>query len=930
MTCFLFRIGHPLMTKSKVFVLWMFLFIQGVVKAQETQVNGRVVDVMSNEGVAGVRVSLENTLFEIKTNVSGVFSFINKELPKGEQVLALEKEGFVKKRFPIVINSEEILDMGLLYMEVDVIEESLQIGTISLEDNELNDEGAALDNISGLLQSSKDVFLKAAAYDFSSTFFKPRGYDSGDGKVLINGIEMNKLYNGRPQWGNWGGLNDVQWNRTFSLGLSANENTFGGLAGTSNMIMRASQYRKGGRISYAVANRSYRGRVMASYNSGLLKKGWSFSFLISRRYGKEGNNEGTVYDANSFFVSVEKELGERQSLNFTAFYTPNRRGKSSANTQEVYDLKGTNYNSYWGYQNGEIRNSRVRKIAEPVLMLNHYWDLSENTQLNTNLAYQFGKIGNSRLGYDNAPNPDPSYYKKLPSYNVANPSGSQFDMAYVNLQKFQQDGQIDWANLYASNKFYDGPARYYLYEDRNDDRQFTVNTILNSRLNEHFTLNAVLRFKNLNSANFANMIDLLGADDYLDLDTFNQGDRAQSDLHNLNRRIGVGEKLKYNYELRANVYGGFVQGQFHYKRFDFYLGGKINKTRYQRQGLYQNGSYPDDSFGKSKVLDFTTFGAKTGVTYKINGQHFLKLNTAYYTKAPTLRNSFSNSRQNNQTVNGIQEEQIFNVDGSYVFRTHSIRARLTGYYTEMNKASDIHFFYADGISGLGRNVTTAFVQEVLTGIQKRHLGGEFGIEAQITPTIKLKGAAALGQYTYANNPKLYLTSDDFEHALDLGKSYLKNYKIAGGPQQAYQIGFEYSDPDYWHIGVTSNFFSHAYVNISPTTRSQNFYLDTDGIPFNDYEQRKTRGLLQQEDFGKYMLLNIVGGKSWKIKKYYLGLFATLNNVLDKTYKTGGYEQGRSANYRTLLEDSQNEPRVFGAKYWYGYGTTFYAHVYVRF
>ena len=67
---------------------------------------------------------------------------------------------------------------------------------------------------------------------------------------------MNKQFNGRPQWSNWGGLNDAQRNREFSMGLKANDYTFGGLAGTTNIVMRASQYRKGGRVSYAAANRS--------------------------------------------------------------------------------------------------------------------------------------------------------------------------------------------------------------------------------------------------------------------------------------------------------------------------------------------------------------------------------------------------------------------------------------------------------------------------------------------------------------------------------------------------------------------------------------------------------------------------------------------------------------------------------------------------
>ncbi len=898
--------------------------------AQEPIITGRVLDTNSSEPIPDVDVSILNSIFSTTTNAEGTFSFSQESLPQGEQVLKVSKAGYVALRIPVTIQNNAPVALESILMEVDLSAIEAQIGVISLSDDQLDEDEGTSYNVSGLLQASKDVFLNAASYDFSATFFRPRGYDSEDGKVLINGLEMNKLYNGRPQWSNWGGLNDVQRNQMFSMGISANEYTFGHLAGTTNIIMRASQYRKGGRISYATSNRSYRGRVMGSYNSGLLPSGWAYSVLVARRFGEEGYNDGTLYDANSFFASVERKFNDAHSLNLTAFYTPNRRGKSSPNTQEVYDLKGTTYNAYWGEQDGEIRNSRIKEVEEPVIMLNHFWDISENTQLNTNIGYQFGKIGNSRLGYDNAPNPDPTYYQKLPSYFLADPTGPNYEGAYQSYSKFVNDGQIDWQDIYETNIFYGGTSRYYLYEDRNDDKQISANTILNSKLTDNIALTASFNYRNLNSNNFANMIDLLGGNGYLDVDTFNFGDEAQSDLNNPDRVIGEGDKFKYNFELDATDYNGFVQGQFTYSKVDFYLAGKLGKTSYQRNGLYRNGNFADNSFGESEKLDFTTYGGKAGATYKISGRHIFEVNGAYFTDAPSLRNSFSNSRQNNATVIGLTEEKNINIDGSYIFRSPIVKARLTGYYTLMQDASEISFYYADGISVPGRSATTAFVQEVLTDIDKKNVGAEFGIEAQVTPTIKLKGAAAYGQNTYDNNPNLYLTSDDFDDAVNYGKSYLENYKVAGGPQQAYQVGFEYRDPDFWWFGATTNYFSNAYIDVSPLTRTENFYLDTDGIPFNDYDPAVARELLKQEKFDDYMLVNVVGGKSWKINDYFVGFFASINNILDQKYKTGGFEQGRSANYRTLSEDSANDTRVFGPKYWYGYGTTYYLNVYVRF
>jgi hypothetical protein len=437
------------------------------------------------------------------------------------------------------------------------------------------------------------------------------------------------------------------------------------------------------------------------------------------------------------------------------------------------------------------------------------------------------------------------------------------------------------------------------------------------------------------------MTDLLGADNYLDIDYYAFGPEtpeAQSDLLNPNRLVGEGDRFKYNYVFDAVDYSGFAQAQFQFKKVDFYLAGKIGKTTYQRTGLYKNGHFPDNSLGESEELDFTTYGAKAGATYKITGRHMIDVNGGYFTKAPTLRNSFSNSRQNNQAVIGLEEETLQTVDLSYIFRSPKINARLTGYYTKILDATEISFYYADGISfntqqgfsDFGRGSTQAFVQEVLTGVDKRHVGLEFGIEGKLTQTLTLKGAAAVGQNIYDNNPNVYVTSDDFENEVDFGKSYLKNYHIAGGPERAYQIGFEYRDPDYWFFGATTNYFSNAYVDPSPITRTKNFYLDTDGIPFNDYDPEVARELLKQEEFGDYFLVNFIGGKSWKIDDYYIGFFGVISNVLDEEYKTGGYEQGRNANYRSLVEDTSNKKRIFGPKYWYGYGTNFYLNVYFRF
>ena len=828
-----------------------------------------------------------------------------------------------------VIISDTINDLSTTNDVVDLF-------SISLSDDELNDDTSASDNISGLLNSSMDVFYRTAAYEFSSSFFKVRGLDSDNAVVHINGVKMNKLYNGRPQWSNWGGLNDVLRNQELSNGSIPLKYNFGGILGSNNINIRASEYGEGGRITYSSSNRSYSNRLMATYNSGMLEKGWAYSLSIGRRWGNEGYQDASFYDSNSAFLSVQKIFNNKHSLNFAAIYAPNRRGKVSPNTQEVYDLKGIKYNEYWGYHDGEKRNSRVKRVVEPILLLNHDWSIDDKSSLETSIGYQFGEMGNSRLDYAGGANPSPAYYQDLPSYYLADTDGPDYEGAYIAQENFINNGQINWNRIYDANLTNNQAnlnAAYVLYEDRVDDTQLTINSAYNREINENIKVTASANYRNLVSDNFAEIFDMLGGYSYSNIDSF---DYLDYNLLSPNSIVSEGDKFKYHYRMNAEEMSLFSMINFSFNKLEFYVAGDITNTTYQRDGIFENEANAGNSAGKGDEISFDGYGIKAGITYKFSGKHILDFNSAYLQKAPSIRNTFTNSRVNHNVVgsdiNGlindspITEEKIMSFDANYIFRTPIFTGRLTGFYSEVKDANEISFYYADGLVGFEDD--SEFIQEILQGIDKKYLGVEFGVEAQIIPTVKLKGAASIGQYTYDNNPYLYLGADN--NTVAVGPSNLENYKIAGGPQKAYSVGFEYRDPDYWFIGITSNFFTNTYVDVSPLTRTQNFYLAQDGLPFNDYDISIARQLLKQEKFDDYMVVNMIGGKSWKIDDYYVGFFASINNILDQKYRTGGFEQGRNANYQQLLQDTNKPKRVFGPKYWYGRGTNYFLNLYFRF
>jgi len=923
------------------------LFVMQVVFAfaqQGTLVKGKVVDAKSQKQLQNVVATLQNTTLTTLTNSDGVFVFLS--APAGNHLLEISSTGYSRQILSIEVVEGQPLDIGLVVLEEDQTQEQ-QLSLITITENDLGDDNSGSESTAGLLQASRDAFQQAAAFNWGQSRFRIRGLDNEYGTTMINGISMNKVYDGRPQFSNWGGLNDATRNQEFTMGSGPSDYTFGGILGTQEINTRASFYRPGTRVSFSGTNTNYSWRMMGTHASGMNKDGIAYVISASRRWAEEGYFDGTDYGANSFFASIEKRFNDKHSLNFTAIYAQNSRGKNSPNTQEVTDLTDEKYNSYWGYQNGKKRNSRDKDVEEPIFMLSHYWKINDKNTLNTNVSYQFGSIGNSRLDFNGAANPDPTYYRNLPSY-FSTASAPEADITRQR-NFFLANRQINWDAIYYGNTEAitnsddieigrrAKESGTILYEDRTDDKQWTANTILNSQLSDNIILNAGGTYRKLKSENFQNVLDLLGGSFYSDIDPFLIGIRQQSDLDNPDRKVVVGDKFGYNYILNADIIDAFTQFKFSYTKFDFYMAQNFTRTQYQREGIYRNGNYPNSSKGKGEKVSFENFGFKGGMTYKLTGRHLFDVNAAYMTKAPSMRNTFQNARNNNNIVTDLQSEKVMSVDASYIIRAPKLKARITGYYSTIKDATDIGFYFAEGLGVLsadGEAVSSngnAFVAEIVSGMNRKNMGGELGIEYQLTQTIKVTGTAAYGQYTFDNNPNVKLSVDNIRSVIDFGSSSMKDYKQPGMPQQAYGLGIEYRDPKFWWVGVNGNYLADNYSDISPLLRTNNFFNNpATGAPFAEATEEGARFLLKQEKFDPVSLVNLVGGKSWRIDGKTFGFFASINNVFDEVYKTGGFEQARNANYRELSEDFIGGTRSFGPKYFYGYGRTYFINLYVNF
>ncbi len=789
---------------------------------------------------------------------------------------------------------------------------------IVLSQDDLNDDTESQD-VSSLLQGSRDVFVNTAGYTFGALRFRMRGYNSDNNEVLINGISMNDEERGNVYWSLWGGLNDAVRYKQYTNGLNAALYSFGNIGGSTYISTRASQYRKGVSASYAISNRSYRNRIMLSYATGMMDNGWAFMGSASKRWAQEGYIKGTSYDAYAYFLSAEKKINDKHSIGITFFGSPSIRGKASGSVQEAYDLLDDNYyNPNWGYQNGEVRNARMTNSHKPQIILTHYHQPTKNTKVTTSLAYGFGTYATTALDWYNTRDPRPDYYRNLPSY-YDDPTASA-----AVAEAFKKNHQLDWDYFYKINKSNESGRSSYIIENRKTDyTEAKANMIINHKVNDNYFIDGGLFYKYYKGRHYKEIDDLLGGQYYLDIDKYAERDfpndpsMIDNDLNKTEVKVKEGDVFGYDYDMNKRNYGAWLQWRGELPKLDYFISLKLEEISFWRTGHMRNGKFPDNSYGDSPKNNFFNYNLKAGLTYKINGRNYLYAESFYGTRAPYIKNSYISPRTRDYTVDNLQNETITSVEGGYILRTPIVKGRLTGYYTRFQNQTEVYSFYND--------LHNSYTNQIITGKDLQNVGMELGIDAKLTPTITATAVAAVSQNIYYDRAEGVIIQDnDASQIGDPRTLYIKNYYQGNGPQDAYSVGLKYSSPKYWFVSLKANYFANRWLAINPARRTTEAVSNETGSDAVEYDSEQWHAIIDQEKLPDAFTLDFFGGKSWKIKDYYIYLNASVNNLLNnKDIITGGYEQRR-------YDYKDRNPEKFPPKYFYGYGANYFISLGIRF
>lgn len=938
-------------------------------KTEPIVLRGRLVNEDGTSVISGAHITLANQNISTQTNANGEFTFFYIE--PGDEELIVYADGFLSTVELVQIAPNQATNIGDIALQYDIVKEAQDEILLNLTEEEMSDDEGRSQAQASSSSASTDVFNATIGYAWSTARFRLRGYDSRFETYYIEGLHFNSQERGVFNYSAMGGLNDASRYKEVLNPMEATNFSFGGVAQSTNYLMNASRYAQGWKVGLAGTNRNYKARVNATYASGLMENGWAIIAQLAYRFSPYIDNKGIIgegikYYSLGYFLSAEKQWSKSR-LKLITFGAPTERGQSGAVTQEVYDLTGTNnYNPYWGYQNGQVRNSRIVETYDPTVIAAYELDIDEAQKLKVAAGYHHSWYSNSAINFYNAPDPRPDYYRNLPSAmwdgQIANPNyensamqlydengkhypwglfvgqdlnGNSYGSGFIGddgnligpsinkeqynnlvnlwLSRDNKTTQIDWDGLYAANlaNNYNNPtgSARYIQERRHNNIQEVIASVnyVNTKY-DHLKMILGLEGKFAQGIHYKTIDDLLGANQWIDIDAFadrdikelaTNGGFTQADIANVrkneiaedydNKITDNGRRFGYDYRINMGNAKAWFQNEWQFNEVDVYYALQLEYNSMQRSTNMLNGrawyltkvaeertgSNPWKYYGKESYAfikeaeannalkagtnyvgeahHFLDPAFKLGANYKINGRNRLKVNALAETRTPYARDAYISQRVHDRVVDNIYvhdnakslsefyaaSEKVASVDLTYEFNYPIVRGRITGYFTQSWNGTELNGYYDDE--------ARTFVNQAMTGIDKRHLGIEAALAVKLGTYFTLTGVASVGDHRYTSDATAISSAENgmpmtqnivtkslvFETR---DKVLLKGVKLSNGPQANASLKLSFFHPKMWFADITVNYHDWNYLSVAPSRRMQGLYtgMRTDGTAVNGW------------------------------------------------------------------------------------------------
>ena len=870
---------------KKITLLFTAILISGFCYAQNV-ITGTVVDAELGSGLPGATVLVKGTSNGVSTDFNGVFT-IN---ASGSGTLVVSYVGYDSRE--IIFNagislgnialsaSANELDGITVFGTVDfAVDRKTPVAVSTLTASDIQERIGNLE-LPEMLNSTPGVYATRAGGAFGDSRINVRGFDSKNTAVLINGIPVNDMENGRVFWSNWSGLTDVVSAMQVQRGLGASKLAISSVGGTINVLTKSTDLTKGGKIAATVGNDGYM-KTVASYNTGEMENGSALSLLFSRVEG-DGYVNGTMFEGYNYFMGYGWESDDdKHNIQVIVTGAPqvhNQRTSSFYNMADAadYEKYGIRYNYNHGYLNGQEFNWRRNFYHKPIASVNWEYKINESTNLSASAYYSVGRGGGTgdigRLGGNYAS-----------SSRFRNELTGEVEWDQIVGSNSGQGG--NWSGGYSYNNNIDAATGLYIVNDQDERvdgvkrngfvRRASVNSHnfvgslvnLNKKLSDKLTLDFGVDLRTYRGIHYRRLDNLLGADGYRDFDNVNYSGGSAvrtttygsdiGDLWNVFKDTDNEEKIDYHNDGFVRWSGVFGQLEYSNDDLSVFVQGAVSNQGFQREEFFNE--IPGNQ--KTDWKNISGGNIKGGANYNIDAKNNVYVNAGTYSKQPNFDAVYIN--YGNNLNPDLRNEEVVGLEAGYGYRSSNFNFNVNIYKTTWKDR-----FLRDGVRVDGVNGNANYY-----GIEQVHTGIEFDGVYEISPFVKVEGMLTLGNYEYGGD----VTADVFDSSNTLlGSSviYLDGVKVGDAAQTTSRVNLIVTPSDLFKFNISMFNASDLYAD---------FNVEDFTSPEDEAMMLPSYDLF---DFGASYKLDIAGETIY--------LRANINNIFDNYYfaeSATNYEAG---------------------------------------
>jgi hypothetical protein len=870
----------------KPFILSLLLLCSFAMYSQKTKVHGVVKDALTNEAIIGATIVYAEGK-GVATDIDGAFDL---ELENGDYTLKVSYVGYkliekkitatgksINLEFPMTTN-----ELAEIEVVADIaIQRETPVAFSNVDSKKIQEELGSRD-LPLILNSTPGVYATSQGGGDGDARVSIRGFNAQNVLVLLDGIPMNDMVNGRVFWSNWFGLDNLTRGVQVQRGLGATKLAIPAIGGTMNILTASIDSKRSIVVKNEYGNnRNY--RLGLSYSSGRLKKGWAFNFA-----GSYKRNDGWFDNMSSrmwfYYGKIEKKIGAHligiqvlgapqtsAQRDFRVSYNVSAYNKDYAAELGIDTVgkreRGWRYNPSWnfltrtleGQKSPEIFNTSINKFHKPVFSIKDFISINEKLNISTIAYASYGRGYGTQLDGGSAGN------------NLVAETGQQ------NVQGIYDLNSSPSQTISTGERF----SSSWIRKNHNDHDWYGALVTANYKIKPSINISGGLDGRLYKGFVYSTIGDLLGGQVVKGLNpdqnqvAYNKvvGDRY---VQNIERRVKWAGAFAMA-EYKKDKWSGFVNASYAitmYKQFNYFLAKQLKKdgnvfdipegTELTYNGVTYDNNSAELEYNQTGWKQLEGYTIKGGANYNLTEHMNVFVNLGYLNRVPFITFVFNNS---NREFNEVNNEKIKSVELGYSYSSQFFTANVNGYYTIWNNRPTT-------VSLIDPNDPSNSFNTTAIGMSARHMGIEFDGVYKITRQVQLEGMANIADWEWISEASAATYNDDGslynEQRVDP-----RGVKVADAAQNTFGAAVRYEPIKHLYLKTQFNYFGKNYANLN----------------LNDYAASYKNGVeTPNKNVGRqawrmpdYFLLDVNAGYSMKVWKLKLDIRASVINALNRFY-----------------------------------------------